>query len=195
MFRIILNAMWSKDYLKQLAIVLSDCLPCTLEEANQHIRDLSTGKRIVLMTPTVGKAEALACDLVQYGCYIEVEQVGPLTDELMLADLREWFDENQQHFRVVYNREGHVDKIIEERGYGYLRLESQVVSDWVGEELIRSGATRLEQSDWPALKERLEQATAANELRRMEIRKKRTAEKQRRLARGESIKDLELEEE
>ena len=195
MYKIILNAMWSKDYLKQLALVLCECMPCALEEANQHIRDLSLGKRIVLMTTTVSKAEALGCDLVQFGCYLEVEQVGPLTDEMMLADLKDWFDEDQRHFRVLYGKDGHVQKIIEERGYGFLRLESQVVSDWVGEELIRCGAQRLELADWPALKSRLDQATEANELRRLEIRNKRSAEKNRRLARGESIKDLELEEE
>ncbi len=195
MFKIILNAMWSKDYLKQLALVLSETMPCDLEEANQHIRDLSIGKRIVLLPTTVGKAESLACDLVQYGCYIEVEQIGPFTDEMMLADLKDWIDENQQHFRVLYDKNGRVSKIIEERGYGFLRLESQVVSDWVGEELIKFGAQRMEMSEWPALKSRLDQATAANELRRLEIRNKRSTEKQRRIARGESIEDLEREEE
>lgn len=195
MFKIKLNAMWSKDYLKQLALVLSDSIPCDLEQANAHIRDLGMGKGFSLIAPTVGKAEAMACDLLQYGCYIEVEQIAPITDAMMLADLRDWFDEDQRHFRVLYGKDGHVQKIIEERGYGYLRLESQVVGDWVGEELIRLGAERLDMGDWPLLKARLAQATAENELRRQEIRAKRSAEKNRRLARGESIQDLELEEE
>ena len=65
----------------------------------------------------------------------------------------------------------------------------------MGEELIKFGAQRMEMSEWPALKSRLDQATAANELRRLEIRNKRSTEQQRRIARGESIEDLEREEE
>jgi hypothetical protein len=195
MFKILLNGMWSKDYLTPLAKVMSDNMGCDLEEASQMIRELGEGKRQSMMAATMRKAEALACDLLQYGCYIEVEQVAPLTDAVLLEDLQEWFDEGQQDFRVLYHENGHVDKIIEERGYGYLRLESQAVSDWVGEELIRLGAQRLGPGDWPALKQRLEKAIAENEVRRQEIRAERAAEKRLREERGESVDGLDNEEE
>jgi hypothetical protein len=179
MFKIMLNAMWSKDYLPQLAQVLADSLPCELEEAFLHIRALTEGKRLAVLASTVGKAHALSCDFLQYGCYIEVEQVAPLTDAAMIADLHEWFDEDQGSFRVVTDAAGHVSKIIEEHGYGYLRLETPGVSDWVGEELVRLGAQRVPDGDWPALQARLLQATAENEVRRMELRAERSAMKQR----------------
>jgi hypothetical protein len=180
MFKILLNGMWSKDYLTPLGRVLSENVPCDLDQAILMIKELGDGKRQSLIAKNLGKAEALACDLLQFGCYIEVVQVGPLTDEMVLEDLVDWFDEDQQTFRVLYHADGHVNKIIEEQGYGFLRLESQAVSDWVGAELIRLGAQRLEPEDWPALKQRLEVAIAENEVRRQEIRAERAAEKRKR---------------
>jgi hypothetical protein len=197
MFKIMLNALWSRDYVTQLAQVLSACIPCEMDEAYLRIRDLGEGKGMTLISSTVGKAEALACDFLQYGCYIEVEQIAAMSDEMMLEDLKDWFDDDQRFFSVLYDNDGHVSKIIEERGYGYLRLESQAVSDWVGAELIRNGAKRLERADWPALKERLDKAVADNEVRRAYIRAQRSEEKRRRLERGESVEgmDFDFEEE
>lgn len=194
MFKIVLNAMWSKDYVFQLATVLSSCMPCEMDEAYQIIRDLGEGKQLVIHADTIGKAEALACDFQQYGCYIEVEQVAAFSDELMIADLQDWFDENQQDFSVLYDQQGHVSKIVEERTYGMLRLESQAVSDWVGAELIRLGAKRLGPEDWPALRDRLNSAITLNEQRRQKIRAERAEEKRRRQLRGESTQDLDEDE-
>lgn len=195
MFKIILNAMWSKDYLPPLARVLSESVPCDLEDAYLMIRELGEGKRQSVVAPTASKAEALACDLLQFGCYTEVEQVAPLTDEILVQDFEDWFREDQGDFSVLYDDKGHVSKIIEEHSYACLRLETQVVSDWVGEEMVRLGARRLVSTDGPALKERLERAIAENEVRRMEIRAQRAAEKRRRQEYGASTADLDSEEE
>jgi hypothetical protein len=179
MFRIWLNGMWSKDYVQPLAQVLCNNLGCELEAAQERIKDLGGGKRMYVLAESVGKAHELACDLLQYGCYIEIEQVGPLTDAAMIADLHGWFEADQSTFRVVMDMAGHVAKIIEVQGYGYLHLEAQAVRDWVGEELIRLGAQRVEATEWPALQNSLDQATADNEARRMQLRAERAAAKER----------------
>jgi hypothetical protein len=194
MYRIVLNAMWSKDYLLQLATLLSENIPCELDHAYQVIRELGEGKRLEL-SPVAGKAEQLACELQQYGCYTEVEQVGPLTDEMMIADMENWFDDDQSHFSVLYDRDGHVVRMVEERGYAFLRMESQKVQDWAGAELLRLGAKRLESEDAGDLNQRLKAAIAANEVRRAKIRTERALEKQWRLAHGESAQEPEGDEE
>ncbi len=177
MFKIMLNGMWSKDYLKSLAEVLSIHVPCDIDEAFVKIRELTQGKRMSVVAHTPSKAHDLACDLLQYGCYTEVEQVGPLTDAAMIADLEGWFDDDQSTFRVVTNAAGQVTRIIEEQGYAFLRMETQVLNDWVGEELIRLGAQQVDESDWPALNQRLQTAIAENEVRRMDLRAERAANK------------------
>jgi hypothetical protein len=191
MFKIWLNGMWSKDYVQPLSLVLSANLSCEVAEALEKIKDLGNGKRMTVMATSVGHAHDLACDLLQYGCYIEVEQVGPLTDAGMIADLHDWFREDQSRFSVLMEPSGHVAKIIEEQGFGYLDLEAQAVRDWVGEELIRLGATRLDASEWPALKKRLDQAIADNEVRRMELRAERAAAKKRYLESGRPYQEEE----
>ncbi len=180
MFKIILNAMWSKDYLSSLAQVLSTNMPCDLEVALQHLRDLAAGKRLTVMAATVGKAHELACDFLQYGCYIEVEQVAALTDAAMIADFQDWFDEDQSRFKVVTDAAGHVTKMIEEVNFAYLNVETPGLKDWVGAELLRFGAEQVEESDWPALNARLQQAIAENEVRRMDLRAERALEKRQR---------------
>lgn len=195
MYKIVLNAMWSKDYLEPLARVVSETVPCTLEDAAVMVQDLSDGRRMSLIAPTPSRAEELACDLLQYGCYIEVEQVGPLTDQIMVHDLHNWFADDQDAFSVLYDAQGHVQRIVEEQGYGVLRLETQPVADWVGEELIRLGAKRLEHTEAAALRKRLEKAVSENEVRRQRIRSERTFEKNRRIQSGESVDDMDSEEE
>ncbi|MFN8397445.1 MAG: hypothetical protein U0176_22670 [Bacteroidia bacterium] len=195
MFKIVLNAMWSKDYLTPLAKVVSETMPCSLDEATVMVRDLSDGRRMSLIAHTPSQAELLACDLLQFGCYIEVEQVGPLTDEIMIHDLQNWFADGQEAFSVLYDAQGHVQRIVEEQGYGVLRLESQPVADWVGEELIRLGARKLGASEAPALRKRLEKAIKENEVRRQRIRSERAFEKNRRMEAGESLDGLDSEEE
>jgi hypothetical protein len=195
MFKIVLNAMWSKDYLTPLAKVVSETMPCSLEEASVMVRNLSDGRRMSLVANTPAHAEELACDLLQFGCYIEVEQVGPLTDEVMIHDLQNWFADDQDAFSVLYDTQGHVQRIVEEQGYGILKLESQPVADWVGEELIRLGARKLGPSEASALRKRLENAIKENEVRRQRIRSERAFEKNRRMEAGESLEGLDYEEE
>ncbi len=187
MFKIMLNAMWSKDYLPSLAQVLSDNLHIDQEDAMMRIRALMTGKRMGVMAATVGKAHELACELLQYGCYIEVEQVAPLTDAAMIADLMYWFDEDQSSFRVVTDVAGHVTKIIEEQGYAYLQMETPGLNDWVGNLLIRHGAQQVDEEDWPALQARLKAAIAENDVRRMDLRAVRAAAKLRYGSQGGAI--------
>lgn len=177
MFRIQLNAMWSKDYLHSLAQVLSGCMPCDPEEAVQHVRELAGGRRLAVDVPTVGQAHSLACEFLQYGCYIEIEQVGPLSDAAMIADLDGWFEEGLEEFRVVTSPEGHVTRILEENGYAFLKLETQGVADYVGQQLLRNGAQEVSELDWAALNQRLKQAIAENEVRRTEIRAQRAEAK------------------
>jgi hypothetical protein len=173
MFRIQINGLWSRDYVTPLARVLCDTIPCSLEDAIVRIRELADGKRLSVNIATIGKANAVACDMLQYGCYIEVDQVAPLTDEAMIADFEDWFDPELSAFDVVYDATGKVSKIIDERAFAYMRIESQVVTNYVGKELLKRGAQQLDEFEWPEVQKRLKKATAENEIRRTSIRARR----------------------
>jgi hypothetical protein len=193
MFKILIHALWSKDYMTPLMKVLMEVFSLNTEQAYRKIREIEKGNRVHFQVDTLKQAEFLATELLQFGCYIEVTQVGPLTDEAFIEDIRDFFDEDMSALRVVYDKQGHVAKIMEEQGHSYIGIERQAVRDFVGEEMIRLGASRLEDEDWPELKARLEKAIAENEQRRMEIRAERARMKQQRMA--NQPKNSRLEEE
>lgn len=184
MFRIRINALWTKDFFAPLVRVLMNHLKCSKDEAYSIIRHVEGGEFYDLNISRLSEAESVACDLMEYGCYVQSDQIEAVSNDVLMADFADYFDEDMSALRIIYNKDGHVGKILEAQGYSFVIIEDQSLRDFVGELMLKNGAERIEPEGWEALKKRLDEEIEANEVRRMELRAKRAAEKQMRRQSG-----------
>lgn len=178
MFRIRINALWTKDFLSPVSKVLISNVPCDRESAYALIRKLEHGERLDLLIPSVGQAHSVACDLLENGCYVQVDQVAQLSEAALIADFTDYFDSDMSALRIIYDKNGHVWKILEAQGYSFVVIEDQGVRDFVGQQMLDAGAQRIEAADWPDVKARVNKAIEENEKRRQKIRSERALRKQ-----------------
>lgn len=180
MFRVRINALWTKDFASPISKVLIANIPCDKETAYEHIRKLDFGTRVDLFIPSVQKARVVSCDLQENGCYVQVDQVGQLSAAALIEDFEDYFDEDMSALRIIYDEDSHVSKILEAQGYSFVVIEDQEVRDFVGAQMLTRGAKKVEPADWPIVKARLDKAIEENEERRKRIRAERAKRKQAR---------------
>lgn len=147
MFRIVLNALWSKDYIVPLNRVLVDTIGCTRDEARIYIEGLSERKPLTINCDTPGKAYDLTTNLLQYGCFVEVFQTGSLTDNALFEDASPLIGDDMQEWMVVQDDRGRILKYVLEHGHGIGKFEREEVTNQVGQQLLNRGARVIDQAE------------------------------------------------
>jgi hypothetical protein len=145
MFRIQMHALWSQDYIAPLARMLARVCECSLEEAEQMVSDLSSQKTLVLESPTPAEANFLARDLLQFGVFVEVEQIGPITPEAMRYDAVKSLPKSLVGWYVqVDEKSGNATQLIEQDSLATLRYEYPEVTEELGQEMLSRGAIPID---------------------------------------------------
>lgn len=152
MFRINLMALWTTDYLTSLGRVLADTKGLNPEEAQALVLEVVGGERISMEVATIREANVLAENLLQYGAYVNVSQIGPVTFENLWVEYKEALGEDLSGWFVLLNAsEEHVRKIIDPETLGMLSLEGQELQDRLGEEILMRGASPISREDFEKL--------------------------------------------
>ncbi|MEM6269264.1 MAG: hypothetical protein AAF998_07480 [Bacteroidota bacterium] len=145
MFRLQLHSLWSQDYVVPLARMLAIVMDCSLEAATAHVAGLASQTKLVLDAPTPSEANFLARDLLQFGVFVEVEQIGPVTEEAMRYDAIKSLPKSMTGWYVhVDERHGKVVQLIERDSLTILRYEMGQITLDLGEEMLRRGAIPID---------------------------------------------------
>jgi hypothetical protein len=154
MFRIVLYALWSKDYLVSLAEVIA--------EAKGY------GPLEITCTSS-GKAYELCTNLLQFGGFVELFQIGAVSDAGIAEDFKLILDTDLRNWLVHVDGAGRALHMIESHTLGQLRFERDAVTHAIGLEMLARGATaiddaRMAEVDAAAEASRLERIAYAKEM-------------------------------
>ena len=144
MFRIVLYALWSKDYLASLTKVIAEGKGCSLDEARAELAGIGFRKPLEIIATRSGKAYELCTNLMQFGGFVEIFQIGPVTDEGMAADFVDMLDGDMRGWWVHVDAEGCAVRMIESNTQGQLRFEQEAVTHSVGMEMLARGAEAID---------------------------------------------------
>jgi hypothetical protein len=171
MFRIVLYALWSKDYLSSLTKVIADAKGCGLEVARHELAGIGYRNPLEIIVSRSGKAYELCTNLLQFGGFVEIYQIGPVTDEGISEDFKHLLDADMRGWLVHVNGEGRVQRFVETNTQGQLRFEQDEVTHAVGLELLARGAETIDDNGMAVLKA----AAEANRQERIAYAKEMTA--------------------
>lgn len=144
MFRIILYALWSKDYLSSLTKVIAEAKGCGLEQARQELAAIGFRKPLEIICSRSGKAYELCTNLLQFGGFVEIYQIGQVTDAGLVEDFTAMLDPDMQDWLVQVDGEGRVLRYVESHTQGRLRFEREEVTHRIGLEMLARGATAID---------------------------------------------------
>lgn len=140
MFRIVLHAMWSKDFMTPLLHALAGVMDDDLEAAKQVVQDMDQGLHPHLYIPELTVVTELMQNILQFGVFASVEQVEALREEVLVQELEELMLEELHGWLVQLNPdESHVRQIIHARTLASISFESQSMMDAVGERVLDRG--------------------------------------------------------
>lgn len=155
MFRIDLHALWSYDFLPSLNHLFVESMGMEMEEAKALVEGVKEGRPRSLFMDSHTQTTLLAQELLQLGMFISVTQIGRITDDHMVEELKELMGEDLSGWLVLLDEEEeHVLKIVESRGLMMLGFESQYVKDAVGEEILQRGGAPINQKTFEDIEAR-----------------------------------------
>ncbi len=156
MFRIVLHALWSRDFMTPLVHSLSESLGVDFTAAKELVDRIGAGQHPVLYIDRITVATDLMQNILQFGVYASVEQVGPVTETGMIAEFRDLMGDELGGWMVELDAtERHVVQIVDAGSLARLAFESQEMMDALGETVLQRGAAVMND----ATKEDLEQRT------------------------------------
>lgn len=160
MFRIVLYALWSRDYEGALIRVLEEAFSCDYEQARKYLQALADHRVLSLRAPSPGYAYKLASQMMRFGAYTQVEQVGPLKRDDWIADGLVALPENAENWWVVDS-----GSLANEQAYWLektslvgLRFASDEVTQALSKEMRCRGAETLSEELAGEVEKRMEKA-------------------------------------
>jgi hypothetical protein len=146
MFRIVMHALWSRDYASALVRLFGDLDSIGPGEAKAVFDDLCEGRPREIICETPGQAYDLSTDLLQFGVYTSCEQIGPVTHLEIARDTIHLLHEDLSMFMVFVDEKGHVKRLVEQNTLGYITMEDEEALALVAAKVLESGGTAIDQA-------------------------------------------------
>lgn len=143
MYRVVMYALWSRDYVSPLAKLFEEVMGIANEDAMLVFERLSQGKPQAIVCSTPGLAYDLSCDLMQFGVYSSSEQIGPITPAIIASDMDNLMHEDLSMFWVFRDEKGQVQRLIQKNTLGFLYFESLQTAQLVGKTVEERGGERI----------------------------------------------------
>lgn len=141
MFRIEVYGLWSKDFMPSLARALADFLQVEPEEARAQLEQIGEKGSLSWESSSMKETLLLTEALMEFGAYVSVDQVGPLSEEQYQAEIIDDLSDDLAGWVVVLDKtEQHVKKIIDPEYLAKIRFGNVRMNDGVGEAMMFRGA-------------------------------------------------------
>jgi hypothetical protein len=145
MFRLELHALWSHDYEDPLSRLLAKVCACDLEQARKLVEGIAGQSTLTLEAHTPTEANFLAGDLLQFGVYVEVQQISQITEKALVTDAINDMPASMQHWYVLMDEKTKKPLYLLDRdNLVSLRYENISVTEQVGEEMLKRGALPID---------------------------------------------------
>ena len=156
MFKIEVHGLWSRDFMPSLSKVVANFLEIEAEEAKNMV-DLVTDKQTLhLECDSMGKTLNLVEDLMEFGAYVSVEQVGPISEDKFKEEVIDDLAPDLTGWVVrLDKKEEKVVKIIDPVYLAKVRFGNAAITDSIGEEMMWRGAAPINQKVEEDLEERM----------------------------------------
>jgi|GEM_PF-4141959 hypothetical protein len=147
MYRIVLRALWSRDYVARLVRLLRAVLQTSEEGALSVCRGLASGKPIEILCDSPGQAYDLSSELLQLGVFTEAEQIGPISSQIIAADVVAILHDDLSMFGIWRDQSGGKFRIVEQNTMGMVVFENAEVGEMVAKAVASRGAREISQEE------------------------------------------------
>ncbi len=130
--------------MSSLSRAVADILEIAPEAARAKIEQVANRQVVTWEIESMHKTSLLCEALMEFGAYVSVEQVGPLTEAQYNAEIIKDLSPDLTGWVVVLDaQEEHVKKIIDPKYLAKLRFGNARMQDGVGEEMMWRGAAPI----------------------------------------------------
>lgn len=156
MFRIEVYGLWSRDFMPSLAKAVATFLAIDPEQGRAELEKIREKKFLVWESEDMGKTLEFAESLMEFGAYVSVDQIGPLTEEQFQKEIINDLSDDLTGWVVVLDEsEQKVKKIIDPEYLAKIRFGNPEMNDAVGEAMMWRGAAPINKNAEQELEERM----------------------------------------